>query len=234
MRSHSKIALVVAIALSSEFAIAEGNELATDMVRRNTPTAAPEAPLEQRIDQYSSVIPGELQRDTVADYISRLRMEKEYIDALLERNQSLENLNQLHRSPTQQVSTESSGGQSSDMDFGNQSTFRGNGDFPTGDMTSGSFTQRQFGGSEQGETRWASLDYTWALGGARVARVQWGNSFPTVRVGDVLPGGFKVQDITSDELVIEKEEVVVRMNQDRVSIDALMRAIAEQRAKSGQ
>jgi hypothetical protein len=233
--SFRNVAIILGtIGLSAPFVVAEERDLASELVSRNAPQAIPEAPLIERVDQYSSVIPSELERDTVADYISRLQMEKQYIDALLERNQSLKDLNNMHRTPIQSSVSDGSNNQP-EGNFNNQTSFRGGDGFPTGDMTTSSFSPPRLGNPGQpAEPRYAALDYTFALGGERVARVQWGESYPTVKMGDVLPGGFRVSEITPDEIIIEKEGVVVRMNQDRVSIDALMRAISEQRAQAGQ
>ena len=220
------------IPMIAPITIAQG-DLATEVIERNRPVERSGISLNELLNQNTEIIPSDLSRDNVGEIVTQLRMERDYLDALLERTQTLESLRSLYSDrlagPSQRSSQVTSS-IDSDQNFDSQDSsatdiLRGSGSYMG--------TQQQGSGYEY-QPRWAALDYTWSLGGDRVARVQWGSNFPTVRAGDVLPGGFKVISVHSDEIEIEKEGVYVRMNQDRVSIDALMRAVAEQRAKLEQ
>jgi len=204
----------------------KASDLTEDILNQPVETKS----VEELLAEDESFIPS-MDPEKHDEQMELLQMQEAYIRAMLGRNTAVKELRELymqegllHVAPDA-VSASLLGPDSFYPDSGGLNfSDRGIGAFEVG--PSGSEV------NEPKNLRLAALSYTFEFGTEKQAKVRWDPIAPLVSKGDLLPGGFRVVDVRKDELIIEKDSIVISLNTEPVSIDALLEAVAINREES--
>ncbi|WP_196160938.1 hypothetical protein [Reinekea sp. G2M2-21] len=220
MNKLSKGVIFSILALVSVISHAE--EKANSLVnsRVEVPVAPPE--LSDLLEKDNAMAPNITNHDM---QIEQLRKQTEILQAQLDRNGLFRQLEDLYgldhwlQGGATVGGNENPTGSGLETFAGIDGSSRGASDFMAGNTAS----------SKEAIVRYASMQSYLSFGTEKTAVVRWDPITPTVKSGDILPGGFNIVEIRKNDIVMEKDGIVFSLTQEPVSIDDLMAVIAQKR-----
>jgi hypothetical protein len=214
-----KILLVLTLVFANQWSFAESK--ATDLVGKRVAPAPERHSLKELMKLDENQIP-DVPNSEIVRTIERVELQTALMQATNKRNTELRlaetmyGMDQLIGVSIQSSAETDSVGTGLDF-FGNSEVPRGLGN------------NQGFVNEPASIPRYASFESFFSINGRATAKVRWDPIRTTVKNGETLPGGFKVLEVRRDELVVEKEGMIIVLTQEPVSIDDLLEVVAANR-----